>query len=807
MEDTKEDVRQREIEEEMKQSYLDYSMSVIVGRALPDVRDGLKPVHRRILYAMNEMGVFHNKPFKKCARIVGDCLGKFHPHGDTAVYDALVRMVQDFSLRYPLVQGQGNFGSVDGDNAAAQRYTEARLQAVAGDMLQDLDKDTVDFVPNYDNSLKEPSVLPSKFPNLLVNGSSGIAVGMATNVPPHNLKEIGNAVIELIDDPDVSNGEIMSLVKGPDFPTAAIVYGLDGIREAYETGKGKVIVRARASVEDAAGRESIIVSEIPYMVNKSQLLEHIAELVKDKKIAGIADLRDESSRQGMRIVIELRSGANSDVVLNQLFKHTRMQSTFGITMLALVDNEPKVLNLKQLIQHFIRHRQRVVRRRTQFELDKAEERAHVLEGLIVALDNIDSIIQKIKKSKDVKAATSMLVADYSLSEKQANAILDMRLQKLSSLEQDRIREEHKETLGLIGKLKAILADESRILSIIKQETKEIVDKYGDERKTEIVEEVIGTEIEIEDLIKPEEVIVTMTHLGYTKRLPINTYRQQKRGGKGVIAAGKNDEDFVEEIFVANTHDYILFFTNKGKVHWLKVYNLPEASRTARGSAIANLLRLGKEERIQAHVPVKQFRGGFLFMATKKGVVKKTELEQFSHQRRGGIIALNLDDGDELIGVRMTDGKQQMILATRKGFAARFREMDVRAMGRTARGVRGMRLRPTDEVVSLVVADDSQSLLTVTQNGFGKQTSVSEYRLISRGGSGVINMKCTERNGMIVSVHSVVQGNEVMLISQKGIAIRTTTKGISRIGRNTQGVRIMRLDPDDMVVAAAKIARE
>jgi DNA gyrase subunit A len=807
MEEPKEDVRQREIEDEMKQSYLDYSMSVIVGRALPDVRDGLKPVHRRILYAMHDMGMLHNKPYKKCARIVGETLGKYHPHGDTAVYDALVRMVQEFSLRYPLIQGQGNFGSVDGDNAAAMRYTEARLRKIAEEMLEDLDKDTVDFNPNFDNSLKEPSVLPSKLPNLLVNGSTGIAVGMATNIPPHNITEVGNAVIKLIDNPEISNGDMMSLVQGPDFPTAGIVYGLDGIRDAYETGRGKIVVRARTKVEEAKDHERIIVTEIPYMVNKSLLLEQIADLVKDKKIVGIQDLRDESDREGMRVVIELSRGANTNVVLNQLFKHTRMQTSFGIIMLALVDNEPKVLNLKQLIQHFIRHRQQVVRRRTKFELDRAEERSHILAGLIVALDNIDEVIRKIKKSKDVKSATSVLVADYSLSEKQAKAILDMRLQKLSSLEQDKIRKEQKEILQLIAKLKAILADEKKILAIIKDETNEIIDKYGDGRKTEIVEGTVETEIDIEDLIKPEEVIVTMTHLGYTKRLPINTYRQQKRGGKGVIAAGKNDEDFVQEIFVANTHDYILYFTDRGKVHWLKVYELPEASRTARGSAIANLLRLGKEEKIQAYVPVKSFKEGFLFMATKKGVVKKTELGQFSRPRKGGIIAISLDDDDQLIGVAMTDGNQQMILATRKGMAARFREDDVRAMGRTARGVRGIRLKPTDSVVSLVVADDSQSLLTVTEKGYGKQTKVSDYRLIGRGGSGVINMKCTDRNGMIVSVHSVIPGDEMMLISQKGIAIRTSVKGISQIGRNTQGVRVMKLGSDDTVVAAAKIAKE
>ncbi|MFH1510602.1 MAG: DNA gyrase subunit A, partial [Candidatus Woesearchaeota archaeon] len=728
-----------------------------------------------------------------------DCLGKYHPHGDTAVYDSLVRMVQNFSLRYPLIQGQGNFGSIDGDNAAAMRYSECRLQEIAEQMLLDLDKDTVKFVPNFDDSLKEPSVLPSMVPNLLINGSSGIAVGMATNIPPHNLREVAEAVVTAIEKPDVSSRELMNNIAGPDFPTAGLIVGTAGIREAYETGRGKITVRARASLEE--GR--IIVTEIPYMVNKSQLLEQIAALIKDKVITGISDLRDESDKDGIRIVLELKRSADPGVVLNQLHNHTRMQSTFGVIMLALVENEPRILNLKELISCFVRHRQSVVRKRTDFELKKSEEKAHVLEGLIIALNSIDEVIQKIKKSKDAQAASSMLIADYELTDVQAKAILEMRLQRLAALEQEKIRQEHKSLLEIIRKLKAILADEKEILSIIKEETESLAKKYGDPRRTEIVQSE-EPDMEVEDLIKPEDVLVTITHTGYIKRMPVSGYRQQRRGGKGIIAATTKEDDFIEELFCANTHDYLMFFTNIGKVHWLKVHSVPEASRVAKGSSIANMLHLASQEKISAYITVNNFSESYLFMATKLGIVKKTSLPAFDNPRKGGIIAITLDENDELIGVRKTSGNDQIILATRLGNAVRFEESRVRDTGRAARGVRGIRLRSDDEVVSLVVADDAKSLLTVTENGYGKRTSVSEYRLIGRGGSGVINIQCSERNGKVVSVLSATQDDELMIISQNGIAIRMPVIDISEIGRNTQGVRLMKLEESDKVVAAAKI---
>jgi DNA gyrase subunit A len=802
MVEAKDRIVPREIEDEMRQSYLDYAMSVIVGRALPDVRDGLKPVHRRILYAMYDMGMLHNRPFKKSARIVGEVLGKYHPHGDSAVYDALVRMVQDFSLRYPLLMGQGNFGSIDGDNAAAMRYSEARMQQISEEIMQDIEKDTVKFVPNFDDSLQEPSVLPCKVPNLLINGSSGIAVGMATNIPPHNLKEICTAIIAFIGNQDISAVELLDHIKGPDFPTAGIICGVSGIKEAYATGKGKVVVRAKSHIEKKQNHENIIVTEIPYMVNKSMLIEQIADLIKEKTIVGIDDLRDESDREGIRIVIELKQSANSEVILNQLFSHTRLETTFGINMLALVDNQPRILTLREVIAYFVSHRQLVVRRRISFDLGKAQEKAHLLDGLIIALDDIDEVIQKIKRSKDSNVAHQVLMRDYSLSDKQAKAILEMRLQRLSSLEQQKIREERDSLLVLIKELMQILADEKRILAIINGEMGDLIQKYGDERRTEITFNELETEIE--DLIKPEEVIVTVTHLGYVKRQPTDVYKQQKRGGKGIIAAGKHDEDYIEEIFVANTHDYILFFTNHGQVHWLKVYAVPEASRVAKGTAVANLLELDKEEKITAYIPIKNFDSGFLFMATKNGNVKKTALEHFARPRKGGIIALTLDEGDELIGVKHTDGKMQILLGTSKGNAVRFMEGDVRDVGRTASGVRGIRLKGDDVVVSLVVADDSLQLLTITGNGFGKRTPVVDYRLIGRGGSGVINIKCSDRNGNVVAVLSVSDNEELMLISQFGIAIRMPVSGISSIGRNTQGVRLMRLDENDKVVSATKI---
>lgn len=797
----------REIEKEMKSSYLDYAMSVIVGRALPDVRDGLKPVHRRILYAMNDLGMFFNKPFKKSARIVGDCLGKYHPHGDTAVYDAMVRMVQPFSLRYPLINGQGNFGSIDGDSAAAMRYTEARLQKIAGEMLQDIDKETVKFTDNFDSSLKEPTVLPAKLPNLLINGSSGIAVGMATNIPPHNLSEVGNAVIATIDNPDISAGGLREYIKGPDFPTGGIICGINGIRCAYEQGRGRVVVRARADIEEKGKREVIIVTEIPYMVNKSMLIEEIANLVRDKRITGISDLRDESDREGMRIVIELKHGANTEIVLNQLYKHSRMQTTFGVIMLSLVDNKPVVLNLKSMISEFIKHRQIVVRRRTKFDLKKAETRAHILEGLTIALDHIDDVVAKIKASKNVEEAKTVLMADYGLSEEQSKAILEMRLQKLASLEQQKIKDEHKVIKERINKLKSVLASEQEILNIIKQETQELIDSYGDKRRTAINLDFEDEDIDIEDLIKPEDMVVTITHAGYVKRLTLDTYREQRRGGKGKIATGTKEEDFVEDVFVANTHDYILFFTNQGKVKWLKVYKIPEAGRLAKGIPLVNLLAFAEGERAAACVRVKEFKEMFVVMCTKKGRIKKTAIEEFSRPRKGGIMAIDLREGDELINTILTDGNQQILIATRLGQAVKFKESDVRPMGRTAAGVKGISLRSGDVVVDMVKAADDLALLTITENGYGKRTKISDYRLTRRGSIGVRNIITSQRNGNVITVKAVPDDIGLLFMSRDGIAIRTKASGISIIGRNTQGVKLMNLAAGDKVVAAAKIVNE
>ena len=806
-EKTEERIMPRVIEDEMQQSYLAYSMSVIVGRALPDARDGLKPVHRRILYAMNEMGMLHNKPFKKSARIVGEVLGKYHPHGDMAVYDAMVRMAQDFSLRYPLVQGQGNFGSVDGDSAAAMRYTEARLNQISEEMLQDIEKETITFTPNFDGSLKEPAVLPAKAPNLLINGSSGIAVGMATNIPPHNMNEICDGAIMLIDFPHSEPEELFKTITGPDFPTGGIIQGTAGIKEAYQTGRGKVQVRAKIEVEEAKKKIKLIITEIPYQVNKSQLIEEIANLVRDKKIQGISDLRDESDREGMRIVIELRQGANADIVQNQLLKHTRLQTTFGIIMLALVDNEPRVLNLKQILEQFIKHRKITVRKRTEFELKEAAQKAHILEGLIVALDNIDPVIKLIKEAKSAKEAKQGLIDDYKLSEIQSQAILDMKLQRLTGLEQDKIREEHKNLLKLISELKEILESEQKILEIIKKELAELKEKYGDKRRTQIIR-AEAQRIEEEELIKPEETVVTMTHAGYIKRQPLDIYKQQKRGGRGVVGMETKETDFVEEIFIANTHDYMLCFTNQGKLHWIKVYQIPEAGRYARGTAIVNMLELGKNENITASIPISEFKkDNYLFFVTKKGTIKKTSLEEFSKPRKGGIIALGLTPDDELINVDLTDGKKKIIIATKQGMAVHFDEEDVRPMGRTARGVIGIKLRKEDNVVGSVVAEENKTLLTVTEKGYGKRTPVSEYRLISRGGVGVTNIKTTDKNGKAVAIKSVADDDELILISQHGIVIRTAAKGISIVGRATQGVRVMRLEDQDKLVAAAKIAKE
>ena len=806
-ETTEERIQPRVIEDEMKQSYLAYSMSVIVGRALPDVKDGLKPVHRRILYAMKDMGMLHNKPFKKSARIVGEVLGKYHPHGDLSVYDAMVRMAQTFSLRYTLVQGQGNFGSVDGDSAAAMRYTEARLNQLSEELLQDLDKETVPFVPNFDGSLKEPLVLPSKAPNLLINGSSGIAVGMATNIPPHNMGEICDGAIRVIDNPRTTPEELITTIQGPDFPTGGIIQGRYGIREAYKTGRGKLKVRAKIEVEEVKKRIRLIVKEIPYQVNKSQLVEEIAHLVRDKKIQGISDLRDESDREGMRIVIELKTGANTDIVQNQLLKHTRLQTTFGIIMIALVNNEPKTLNLKEILDEFIKHRRVVVRKRTEFELKEASDKAHILEGLIVALDNIDPIIKLVKQAKAAAEAKQGLIEDYKLTEKQAQAILDMKLQRLTGLEQNKIREDHKNLLKLIEELKAILASEQKILDIIKKELTELKEKYGDTRRTQIIA-AEAQKIEEEELIKPEETVVTLTHAGYVKRQLLDVYKKQKRGGKGVIGMETKETDFVEEIFIANTHDYLLCFTNKGKIHWIKVYQVPEAGRYAKGTAIVNLLELGKNEKITACVPVKKFKKDkYLFFVTQQGTVKKTSLEEFSKPRKGGILAIGITPEDELITVSLTDGNQKIIIATQQGMAVHFHEQNVRPMGRTARGVIGIKLRKGDKVIGAVVAENNKTLLTVTEKGYGKRTPIQDYRLISRGGVGVTNVKITDKNGKAVAIKSVADDDEIILISQQGIIIRTAAKGIGIVGRATQGVRVMRLHEKDKLVAAAKIAKE
>jgi|TARA_B100001964_G_scaffold212615_1_gene248789 DNA gyrase subunit A len=797
----------RVIEDEMKQSYLDYSMSVIVGRALPDVRDGLKPVHRRVLYTMWESGLLHNKPFRKSANVVGNCMAKFHPHGDTAIYDTLARLAQDFSMRYLVVDGQGNFGSIDGDNPAAMRYTEARLTKLAEEMLQDIEKKTVKFIPNFDNTSKEPTVLPSKVPNLLINGSSGIAVGMATNIPPHNMSEIVDGIIKQIDNPNITIEELMQHIKGPDFPTGAIICGKSGIISAYKTGRGKVIVRAKTQIEDIKDRKRIIVTEIPYMVNKAEMVTQIADLVRDKKINGISDIRDESDRQGIRVVIELKKDANTDVLLNQLYKHSRLQVTFGIITVALVNNVPKILNLSQLIKHYIEHRKDIVRKSTLFDLHKAQKRAHILEGLIIALNNLDKTIKLVKESRSVEEAKNSLITNFNLSEEQSIAILEMRLQRLTSMEQEKVKNELKDLLKLIADLKIILESPQKILDIIKKELLELKESYNDKRKTEIIE-AEATSFEMEDIIEESNCIITITHSGYIKRQLLQTYRQQRRGGKGIIATTTKEEDFVRDIFIASTHSYILLFTNKGRVHWLKVYDIPEASRQAKGKAIVNLLNLKSDEKVTAYVPVKNFDSNhFLIMATKNGTIKKTNLAAYSNPRHGGIIAITLDTNDSLINVKLTDGTKGIILATRNGIAVRFREINVRATGRSAQGVRGIRLAENDYVVGMVVATDEKTLLTVTENGYGKRTKISEYRLISRGGSGVRNIICSERNGKVVSINYVSDDNQIMLITKKGITIRMPVSQISIIGRATQGVRLIDLHQDDKLVSVAKIVKE
>lgn len=796
-----------DIEDEMKDSYINYAMSVIVGRALPDVRDGLKPVHRRVLYAMNELSLQHTKPYKKCARIVGECMGKYHPHGDIAIYDTLVRMAQDFSLRYPLIEGQGNFGSVDGDAPAAMRYTEARLARISDEMLADIDKDTADFVPNFDESLTEPTILPARLPNLLINGSSGIAVGMATNIPPHNLTEVVDGVIATIDEPGIDIKSLMKIIKGPDFPTGGIIQGMDGIKSAYLTGRGLVRLSAKANIESQKGnREAIVITEIPYQVNKAQLIENIAQLVTDKKIEGISDLRDESDKDGMRVMVELKRDANAQIVLNQLFKHTQLETTFGIIMLALVDNHPRVLNLKGIIDCYIDYRKSVVVRRTKFELKKAQERAHILEGLKKALAHLDEVIKTIKKSKNPPEAKVALVKKFSLSEIQAQAILDMQLARLTGLEREKIEAEYLELIKKIEFYQAILKSEKKVLEIIKDELKEIKKTYGDERRTQIVAK--REEIELEDLIAEEDVVITISHAGYIKRLPVSAYRKQRRGGKGVTAVEMREEDFVEDLFVASTHDYILFFTNIGKVHWLKVHEIPQVGRMAKGKVIINLLELTSGETVKAMVAVKDFdEGRNLIMATKLGLVKKTQLALYSHPRKGGIIGIGLEKDDELIEVKLTDGKQEIVLATKDGKAIRFNEEDVREVGRSAKGVRGMRLNKKDEVVGMEIIDKDATLLTVAEMGVGKRTDFSQYRKQSRGGKGIINLKVTNKNGAVVGIKSVTDKDELMMLTHTGMMVRCAVKDIRETGRNSQGVRLMRLDGKDRVASVARLIPE
>ena len=802
------------IESEMKSSYLDYAMSVIVGRALPDVRDGLKPVHRRILYAMNELSNTYNKPYKKCARIVGEVLGKYHPHGDLAVYDSLVRMAQEFSLRYPLIQGQGNFGSIDGDGAAAMRYTEARLARISDEMLQDIDKETVDFTPNFDGTLKEPLVLPSRFPNLMVNGSSGIAVGMATNIPPHNVTEICNAVVATVDNPNITTEEILQYVKGPDFPTGAEIIGRRGIIDAYNTGRGAIKIRSVINIEEKKDRKRLIVKEIPYQVNKAQLIEQIAELVKEKKISDISDLRDESDRDGIRIVIELKRDVNPEIVKNLLYNYSRLEDSFGINMVALVNNEPKLLSLKLYLRHYVEHRVDVVRKRCTFDLRKAEERAHILEGLRIALKNIDDIIAILKKSRSAEEdAKKELIKKYTLSDAQSEAILEMKIRRLAMLEQDKINIEYKELQLQITDLKDILNSELRIRKIIKDDMKEIISTYGknDERKTKVVD-IADEDInyEAEDLIPDEAVVITISHSGYIKRLPVETYKVQNRGGKGVIASDVKEGDYIEKLFVARTHSYLLVFTSKGQMYWIKVYKIPDASRQSLGKAIVNLLELDADEKVNAVIPVKDFDDKhYIVMATKYGTIKKTNLVEFSNPRRGGIAAISLDEAlkDELVNVMMTDGTKDIILATKDGVAARFSEDDVRGTGRTSQGVRGIRLEKDDYVIGMIIAEDTHKILTLTENGYGKKTLMSEYRKINRGGKGVINIICSERNGKVTSILPVMDDDEVMFISKKGILIRTSCAQISTVGRNTQGVRLIKLGSADRAINMSRIVKE
>ena len=799
------------IETEMKKSFIDYAMSVIVDRALPDVRDGLKPVHRRILYAMYEQGFTADKPHRKCATTVGDVLGKYHPHGDAAVYDSMVRMAQDFSLRYMLIDGHGNFGSVDGDSPAAMRYTEARLSKIAFEMLSEINKDTVDFKPNFDEHELEPVVLPSRFPNLLVNGSTGIAVGMATNIPPHNLTEVINGINKVIEQPDITIDELMKIIKGPDFPTYGTIVGKAGIKDAYRTGRGRIIVRAEATIEQIGNKQRIIVTELPYQVNKARLIEKIAELVKNKRIDGISDLRDESDRTGMRVVIELKKDANANVVLNQLYKNTQMQESFSVNMLALVQDAdkkfvPKVINLREAIDYYITHQEEVIRRRTKFELDKAEARAHILEGLRIAIDHLDEVINIIRSSKTEAEAKERLMERFSFSEKQTQAIVDMRLGRLTGLERDKLEEEYNELLKKIAYFKEVLANESMVLKIIVDELDVIKQKYGDERRTKIIAD--QGEIDYEDMIQEEESAITMTHFGYIKRLPADTYKSQRRGGKGIMGITTREEDFVENLFITSTHNYILFFTNKGRVYRLKAYEIPETGRQAKGTAIVNLLQLNGDEKVTTVIPVEEYKEGlYLFMATKNGVVKKTDLMDYDNIRKGGLAAVALRDNDELIDVRLTDGASDIILVTKEGMSIRFFEKNVRPMGRVSQGVKGIDLQENDYVVGMSVCNENSYLLVVTEKGFGKRTELDEYKTQTRGGKGILTYKVTDRTGKIAGMKVVTDDEDIMLISSDGTIIRLNVQEVSILGRATQGVTLMRMDEDINVVSVENIARD
>jgi len=797
------------IEDEMKRSYLDYAMSVIIGRALPDVRDGLKPVHRRVLYGMWESGNRSDRPYKKSARIVGDVMGKYHPHGDSAIYDTVVRMAQDFAMRYPLVDGQGNFGSLDGDNPAAMRYTEVRLMKLAEEMLRDdIDKETVDWGPNYDGSETEPLVLPARVPNLLVNGAAGIAVGMATNIPPHNLGEVVDALLMLIEDPDVLIKDLMTVIPGPDFPTAGFIHGLEGIRSAYNTGRGIIQLRARVEIETdpRTERQSIIVTEIPYQVNKKRLIEHIAELIRDKKLEGVSDLRDESDREGIRILIEVKRDAIAEILLNSLYKMTQLQTTFGIILLAIVDNQPKVMTLKELLYHFLNHRKTVIIRRTRYDLRKAEERAHILEGILKALDHLDEVIATIRASATPGEARENLISRFALSEVQAQAILDMRLQRLTGLEREKVVEEYRELMVTIERLRAILGSDRLVLEEIKRELGELKESYGDKRRTEIIPET--HDISIEDMIADEPMVITVSQSGYVKRSPLSLYRAQARGGKGRTGMGTKDDDFVEHLYVATAHSYILVFTESGRVHWLKVHAIPEAGPTARGKAIVNLLELEPSERLATTVAVREFRDDrYLVFATANGTVKKTALSAYANPRVGGIIGINIDEGDCLLAVRETDGKKDILFATAKGFSIRFPESDVRSMGRATYGVKGLELRAGDRVVAMEELDPHGQVLTVTERGYGKRTPVEDYRLQGRGGLGIINLKVTPKTGEVVGVKYVTPEEGLMLITQEGMIIRLNVSGVREVGRSAQGVKLMNLDPEDCIVAVAKLAEK